>query len=79
MTAFNFVKLYYFSFTEESPAAKELRSLIKEHLSEELKKLKISVDEQIKESEEVLHKKLSDIEGSGGAAGRKSPGKGKRK
>ena len=79
MIAFNFVKLYYFSSTEESPAAKKLRSLIKEHLSEELKKLKISVDEQIKESEELLHKKLSDIEGSGGAAGRKSPGKGKRK
>ena len=67
------------SFTEESPAARELRSLIKDHLSEELTKLKISVDEQIKESEEIINKKLNDIESSGGASGRKSAGKGKRK
>ena len=70
---------FHLLYTDESLAARELRGLIKEYLSEELKKLKVSVDEQIKVSEDVINKKLSDIEGSGGTSGRKSAGKGRRK
>ncbi|CAH1802161.1 unnamed protein product [Owenia fusiformis] len=57
---------------EESPAAKELRQLIHKHLSEELKKLKITVDEQLKTTEEVMNKKLASVEGTPGKSGRAS-------
>lgn len=69
----------HFFFSEESEAAKELRNLIKEHLSSELKKLKVSMDAKIKESEDVLNKKLSDMESSAGVSGKRSPGKSRRK
>ena len=50
-------------FTEESPAAKELRGLIRQHLSEELSRLKLDVEKQIKESEEAIQTKLLAAEG----------------
>ncbi len=65
--------------TEESAAAKELRVLIKEQLSGELKKLKLSVEEQIKESETTLTKKLAAIEGSTSAKGGRGSAKKKPK
>jgi len=57
---------------EESPAASELRKLLKQHLSEELKNLKTSVDDQLKESEQSMNKLLASAEGSGGGKGRSS-------
>ncbi|ESO95303.1 hypothetical protein LOTGIDRAFT_214955 [Lottia gigantea] len=62
---------------EESPARKELRTMIQSFLSEEIKKMKLSVEEQIKSSEEVLHHKLEAVEPT-----KKSPrasAKGKKK
>jgi len=40
----------------------ELRSLVRQHLSDELKNLRHSVDGQIKESENVINKKLEAAE-----------------
>ena len=65
-------------FLEEHPAAKELKSLIKEHLTEEMKKLKTEVESQIKESEETLNQRLAQVEGPGSGKGRASA-KGKKK
>ncbi|XP_064618543.1 cilia- and flagella-associated protein 119-like isoform X2 [Lineus longissimus] len=66
---------------EESPAAKELRAMIKTHLEEEVKKLRLSMDEQLKESEEVINKKLAAVEGTKTPAGKggRNSGKGKKK
>lgn len=50
----------------ESPAASELRHLIRHHLSEELKNLKLSVEDQLKLSENSMNKLLESAEGSGG-------------
>jgi len=51
---------------EKSPeveaAMTELRRLVREHLSDELKKLRVSVEGQIKESENVISKKLEAAE-----------------
>ncbi|OWF44814.1 coiled-coil domain-containing protein 189-like [Mizuhopecten yessoensis] len=65
---------------EESDARKELRSMIQTFLSEEVKKMKVSVEEQIKTTEETLNKKLDTAEGGakGGKGGRGSA-KGKKK
>lgn len=43
-------------------AMTELRRLVREHLADELKKLKDSVDQQIKSSEDVIAKKLEAAE-----------------
>lgn len=59
---------------EESPAAKELRELIRKHLGEELAKLKTSLEEQLKTTEEVINRKLQTVERSSSVKG-----KGKRK
>lgn len=43
-------------------AMTELRRLVREHLTDELKKLRVSVDQQIKASEDVISKKLEVAE-----------------
>ena len=54
----------------------ELRTLVKKHLEQELKTLKVAVDEQIRESEDILSRKLASAEGS--PTGKAKPkGKGK--
>ena len=65
-------------FSEEHPAAKELKGLIREHLSDELKRLKTDVEQQIKESEDTLNQRLVDLEKPGSGKGRASA-KGKKK
>ncbi|XP_033748817.1 coiled-coil domain-containing protein 189-like isoform X2 [Pecten maximus] len=65
---------------EESDARKELRSMIQTFLSEEVKKMKVSVEEQIKTTEETLNKKLDVAEGgSKGGKGGRGSAKGKKK
>lgn len=61
----------------ESAAASELRQLIKQHLSEEIKKLKISMEDQIKESEDSISKKLDAAEDQK-TSGKASAGKKKK-
>lgn len=64
---------------EESQARKELRTMIQTYLSDEIKKMKTSVEEQIKNTEDSLNKKLEVTEGTkSGKGGRGSP-KGKKK
>ncbi|XP_070573046.1 cilia- and flagella-associated protein 119-like [Ptychodera flava] len=57
---------------EETAAQKELRKLIQQQISEEIEKLKISVEEQIKSNDEALQKKLLSVDGRVGS------GQGKR-
>jgi hypothetical protein len=66
---------------EDELAMNELRKLIRQHLSEELKRLRLTVDQQIKTSEETISKKLVAVEASSKATTGKdnSPGKGKKK
>ena len=68
------------TFSDLSPAAKELKALIEMHLSDELKRLRSSVDEQLKNTEEVFNKKIDAIEGGNksGKGGRGSS-RGKKK
>ncbi|KAK7089016.1 cilia- and flagella-associated protein 119-like isoform X2 [Littorina saxatilis] len=47
---------------EESEARKELRAMIQTYLSEEIKKVKLTVEEQLKATEETLSKKLEAAE-----------------
>ena len=54
------------AFVDEE-AKTELRKLIRQHLSEELKKLRVSVDEQIKASEEAITKRLQSADGKDSA------------
>ena len=54
------------AFVDEE-AKSELRKLIRQHLSEELKKLRVSVDEQIKASEEAITKRLQSADGKDSA------------
>lgn len=76
---FLLTSLFNFHFTEESQARKELRTMIQTYLSEEIKKMKTSVEEQIKSTEDTLNKKLEVTEGlKSGKGGRGSP-KGKKK
>ncbi|XP_052075304.1 cilia- and flagella-associated protein 119-like isoform X1 [Mytilus californianus] len=64
---------------EESQSRKELRTMIQTYLSDEIKKMKTSVEEQIKSTEDSLNKKLEVTEGTkSGKGGRGSP-KGKKK
>lgn len=64
---------------EESAAKKELRAMIKNYLAEEMKKMKMSVEEQLKTTEDVLNKKLEVVEGATAKKGGKGSAKGKRK
>lgn len=61
----------------DEEAKSELRQLIRQHLSEELRKVRVSVDEQIKASEETINKRLQSADGKEGAPS--SSGKGKKK
>lgn len=63
---------------DESPARKELRQMIQGYLSEEIKKMKLSVEEQIKSTEETLNKKIDTVEGVAKKGG-KGSAKGKKK
>ena len=67
------------SFSEESPARKELRGMIQTFLSEEIKKMKLSVDDQLKTTEELLNKKLDIAEGGAGKKGGKGSAKASKK
>lgn len=55
----------------------ELRALVRKHLEQEMKRLKVTVDEQIRESEEVLSRKLANAEGSPTGKPRQAKGKAK--
>ena len=46
----------------DEEAKSELRKLIREHLTEELKKLRVSVDEQIKASEDAITNRLQSAD-----------------
>ncbi|XP_074641739.1 cilia- and flagella-associated protein 119-like [Tubulanus polymorphus] len=65
--------------SDEPNAAKELRAMIKSHLEDEIKKLRLSVDDKMKQSEEVLTKKLATVEGAKTPAGKSRGGSGKGK
>jgi len=60
----------------DEEAKSELKRLIRQHLSEELKKLRVSVDEQIKASQDVITKRLQSAEGKDAAP---ASGKAKKK
>lgn len=65
---------------EESAARKELRGMIQNFLSEEIKKMKLSVDDQLKTTEELLNKKLDLAEGGPGKkVGGRNSAKGTKK
>ena len=62
----------------------ELRKMIREHLVEEIEKLKNSVTQQLKQSEEEMNRKLDAVEleggpGDKGGKGKLSPAKTKGK
>ncbi|XP_050408007.1 cilia- and flagella-associated protein 119 isoform X2 [Patella vulgata] len=63
----------------ESPARKELRTMIQTFLAEEIKKMKISVDEQIKTTEEVIQHKIEAVDGGVTKKSPRASAKGKRK
>ena len=58
------------SSATESAAAKELRELIRKHLGEELAKLKLSMEEQLKNTEEAINRKLQTVERSSSVKGK---------
>lgn len=65
---------------EESSARKELRGMIQNYLSEEIKKMKVSMEDQLKSTEEALNRKLDVAEGGGGKkAGGRNSAKGSKK
>ena len=62
-TSLSYMELYLNSICVVVEAAMtELRRLVREHLSDELKKLRVSVEGQIKESEKIISKKLEAAE-----------------
>ncbi|CAG2242615.1 unnamed protein product [Mytilus edulis] len=71
--------LYTANGTEESQARKELRTMIQTYLSDEIKKMKTSVEEQIKSTEDSLNKKLEVTEGTKSGKGARGSPKGKKK
>lgn len=64
---------------EESEARKELRGMIQTFLTEEIKKMKLSMDDQLKSTEDLLNKKLDLAEGAGKKSGRNSAKGAKKK
>ena len=64
---------------EEHPAVTELKLLMRDHLAAEIKALKVDVESQIKESEDVLNQKLAEIEPPKSGKGAKASAKGKKK
>ena len=63
----------------ESAARKELRGMIQTYLAEEIKKMKVSMDDQLKTTEELLSKKLDVAEGGGAKKGGRNSAKGAKK
>ncbi|XP_060569560.1 cilia- and flagella-associated protein 119-like isoform X2 [Ruditapes philippinarum] len=63
----------------ESAARKELRGMIQTYLTEEIKKMKLSMDDQLKTTEELLSKKLDVAEGGGAKKGGRNSAKGGKK
>ena len=63
---------------KDEEAKSELRKLIRQHLSEELRKLRDSVDEQIKASEQAISKRLQSASAEHSTTASPS-GKGKKK
>lgn len=78
---FHFYQIYHFKSTEESKARKELRAMVQSYLTEEIKKMKLSVEEQLKATEDSLSKKIDTAEGGGNKSGKGGRGsaKGKKK
>lgn len=70
---------FLFPPAEESEARKELRGMIQTYLSEEIKRMKLTMDEQLKSTEELLNKKLDVAEGGGGKKGGRNSAKGSTK
>lgn len=70
-----------FNLAEESKARKDLRAMVQSYLTEEIKKMKSSVEEQLKATEESLNKKIDTAEGGGNKPGKGGRGsaKGKKK
>ncbi|KAK3580792.1 hypothetical protein CHS0354_025131 [Potamilus streckersoni] len=65
---------------EESPERKELRTMIQTYLTEEVKKIKASVDSHLKSTEDLLNKKLDIAEGGASSQkGGRGSAKGKKK
>ncbi|KAK3084051.1 hypothetical protein FSP39_007373 [Pinctada imbricata] len=66
---------------DESDARKELRDMVKTYLSEEVKRIKSTVDDQIKSTEDMLNRKIDVAEGGGSKSGKGGRGsaKGKKK
>ena len=58
-------------------AVSELRTLIKAELGEEIKKIKSTLEDQIRNSEEAINMKLSNVEG--GSKGGRGSAKGRKK
>ena len=65
--------------SEESPARKELRGMIQNFLTDEIKKLKMSVEDQLKTTEDLLNKKLDIAEGGPAKKGGKGSAKASKK
>lgn len=63
---------------DESDARKELRAMIKNYLTEEIKKVKIVVEEQLQTTEETLSKKIDAAEGTSKKSPRKESAKKKK-
>ena len=70
-----------FLLAEESDARKELRDMVKSCLTEEIRRIKSTVDDQIKTTEDLLNKKIDVAEGGGSKSGKGGRGsaKGKKK
>ncbi|KAL5016133.1 hypothetical protein ScPMuIL_005722 [Solemya velum] len=65
---------------EESDARQELKKMIQSYLADEIKKMKLSVDEQLKLSEEAMAKKIEAAESNaGGKKSSRGSAKGKKK
>jgi len=67
------------SITDESEARKELRGMIQSYLTDEIKKMKLTMDEQLKSTEDLLNKKLDIAEGGGAKKGGRNSAKGNTK
>lgn len=63
---------------EESEARRELRAMISNYLTEEIKKVKVTVEEQLKTTEDSLSKKIDAAEGTAKKSLRKDSAKKKK-
>lgn len=63
----------------ESPVHQELRKLITAQLNEEIAKLRMTLDDQIRLNDETLQQKLGSVEGVSSGKGGRASGKAKKK